>query len=95
MDSVQEILLSILAVVSDAITSLVGLLPNPDPFPQIIEQYAESGSWNGLEEIVPVVWYWLDSFFVADAVLSMLSLWFLMFPIAWIIMLLWKWLKAR
>ena len=87
---IGAIFLQILTVVSNSITSLLSILPNPDPFPTIIESLELSGS-----EPVSVAYYWLDQFFYADAVISVLGTWFLMFPIAWIIMMLWKWLKAR
>lgn len=87
---VAGIFLAILATVSDFITTLLGMLPNPDPFPEILDTIELSSS-----DSLVVAYYWLDQFFIADAVITMLGLWFLMFPIAWIIMLLWKWVKAR
>lgn len=87
---VGSIFLSILATVSDSITALLSMLPNPDPFPEILDNMTLTGT-----EAVSVAYYWLDQFFIADAVVTVLGLWFLMFPIAWIIMMLWKWMKAR
>lgn len=87
---VGQIFLSILATVSNSITALLSLLPNPDPFPQILDGMTVTSS-----DAMAVAYYWLDKFFIADAVITVLGLWFLMFPIAWIIMMLWKWLKAR
>lgn len=87
---VGSIFLSILATVSDSITALLSMLPNPDPFPEILDNMTLTGT-----ESVSVAYYWLDQFFIADAVVTVLGLWFLMFPIAWIIMMLWKWMKAR
>ena len=87
---IGALFLSALAVVSDSITSLLSMLPNPDPFPEILDDLTLTGN-----EAVSVAYYWLDQFFIADAVVTVIGLWFLMFPIAWIIMMLWKWLKAR
>ena len=91
----QDLFLSILTVISETITALVGMLPNPDPFPQTIADFQQSYVSGGLSDMFPVAYYWLDSFFIADAVITMLIAWFYMFPIAWIILMLWKWLKAR
>lgn len=82
--------LDILGAISEMIGSLLGMLPNPDPFPQILEQLELAGT-----DSVYVAYYWLDQFFIGDVVVTCLGLWFGMFPIAWIIMMLWKWMKAR
>ena len=87
---IGEIFLSILEVISDVITSFLSLLPNPDPFPDILDGLTLNGN-----DAVSIAYYWLDQFFYADAVVTTLGLWFLMFPLAWIIMMLWKWIKAR
>lgn len=90
MDSVGEVFLAILGTVSDFISALLGMLPNPDPFPAILDDVAvQSG------DALTVAYYWLDQFFIADAVITVLGGWFVMFPLAWIIMMLWKWVKAR
>lgn len=87
---IGEIFLSILATISESITTLLGMLPNPDPFPQIIDNLEMQA-----DSIMPVAYYWLDQFFYARIVIDALGTWFIMFPVAWIIMMLWKWLKAR
>lgn len=87
---IGEIFLSIMETVSNSITALLSILPNPDPFPEILDDLSLTGN-----EAISIAYYWLDQFFIADAVVTVLGLWFLMFPIAWIIMMLWKWMKAR
>lgn len=85
-----QIFLVILEVVSNSITTLLGMLPNPDPFPEIIANVdfnAENGAL--------FAGYWLDQFFDATFIIGITVSWLFMFPIAWIIMMLWKWLKAR
>lgn len=90
MMDIGEIFIEILTVVSNSITALLSILPNPDPFPEILQDLELNGT-----EFVSVAYYWLDQFFYADAVVSSLGTWFVMFPIAWIIMMLLKWIKAR
>lgn len=89
MNEIQELFIFILTVISDAITSLVSLLPNPDPFPEIIESMSITPN-----DAVATAWFWIDQFFVADMVLSVFGAWIIMFPIAWIIMIFWRWLKS-
>lgn len=90
MDSVESLILSILDAVTSAVASLLGFLPNPDPFPEILDNLTVTAT-DGLV----VAYSWLDTFFIADVVINMLGLWLLMFPMAWVIMWLWKWIKAR
>lgn len=87
---IAAFLLQILRVVSDTISVLLGMLPNPDPFPAILD-----GIQLQSNDALVVAYYWLDQFFMADVVIRVLGLWFLMFPLAWVIMMLWKWIKAR
>lgn len=57
MGDMGQLFLQILAVVSNSISELLGMLPNPDPFPEIIAEMefnAESG--------FVVTYYWLDQF---------------------------------
>lgn len=86
----QEFFLMILQVVSDSISALLGMLPNPDPFPELMSNYTFD-----LGDFGRVAWYWLDSVFDLEISLSLLTAWFEMFAIAWIIQMLWKWMKAR
>lgn len=92
---IGSIFLEILTVVSDSITALLSLLPNPDPFPEMMESFETMIIEESYPDMFPIAYYWLDSFFIADAVLTCLAGWFVMFPIAWVIMMLWKWMNAR
>lgn len=87
---VSAIFIQILTVVSDAITSLVGMLPNPDPFPEIINDLEIDTSDNAT-----IAFYWLNQFVDIPLITNVLAAYFTMFAIGWIIMMIWKWLKAR
>ena len=87
---IGEIFLSILQVVSDSITALLSILPNPDPFPDILENLELETSNAGV-----VAYYWLNQFVDVPGVTYILATWFTMFGIAWVIMMLWKWMNAR
>lgn len=90
MMDIGSLFIQVLAVISDTISSLLGFLPNPDPFPEILDGLQISAS-----DSFAVAYYWLDQFIIADAVITCIGTWILMFPLAWIIMMLWKWVKAR
>lgn len=85
-----DIFLSILQVVSDAVTQLVSLLPNPDPFPEIINSIDFDAAGSGLMAI-----WWADQFIDMEFITQLTLSWLFMFPIAWVIMMIWKWLRAR
>ena len=87
---IGQIFLDILTVVSDSITELLGMLPNPDPFPEILEDMDLSSDDAGVQ-----AYFWLNQFVDIPAVVAILAAWFTMFAIGWIIMMLWKWIKAR
>lgn len=88
--NVEEIFLGVLDAITSAVATLLGFLPNPDPFPAILDELTLSTS-----DSIVVAYQWLNTFTYADVILESLSIWFLMFPLAWVIMWLWKWLKAR
>lgn len=94
MELTPDFLVQLLSVILDALTNvigtLVGLLPNPDPFPEILDELTIQSN-----DAVVVAYYWLDSFFIADAVITSLTAWIALFPIAWLIMTLWHWAKVR
>lgn len=85
-----EWFLMVLNVVADSITTLLSMLPNPDPFPGIMQNI----SFDYVDGY-RVAWYWLDSAIEMELFLSVLTAWFEMFALGWIIQMLWKWLKAR
>lgn len=87
---VEEVILAILGFVVNAVGWLLGLLPNPDPFPTIIDNMTIQG-----DEPWVVAWYWLSQFVNVPFVISVIGLFFSVFAIGWLIQMLWKWIKAR
>lgn len=87
---IGKIFLDILTVISDTITTLLGMLPNPDPFPAIINNLRIEAS-----NPFAIACFWLDQFLDLSLIISFLEAFFSMFAIGWIILMLWKWLKAR
>lgn len=85
-----EWFIQILTVVSDSIASLVGLLPNPDPFPEMI-----AGMSVDTVDAGRVAWFWLDNIIETEFFFSLMTAYFQMFSLAWIIQMIWKWIKAR
>ena len=83
-------LLALLNMANDFIYSLLGMIPNPDPFPEIF-----SNLTIDITDGYRVAWYWLDSVFEMEMLLNVLTMWFEMFALGWIILMLWKWVKMR
>lgn len=87
---VEDVILAILGFVANAVGWLLGLLPNPDPFPEVLDELSITGS-----EPWAVAWYWLSQFVDVPFAFEMLALFFTVFAVGWLIMMLWKWIKAR
>jgi hypothetical protein len=85
-----EWFLQLINVANDFICSLLGMLPNPDPFPEIFQNMNFDYT-----DMYRVAWYWLDSFCEMEMLLNVLTAYFEMFALAWIILALWKWIKVR
>ena len=90
LEWVQQGFLDALTTVVDIVTGVIGVLPNPDPFPDLITQLDTSGN---------AVWmyaaYYLNQFVDVGMCSALIAGYFSMFASAWLIMTLWKWAKAR
>lgn len=82
--------LNFFALLNDYIYTLLGMIPNPDPFPGIIADMNID-----ISDGYRVAWYWLDAVCDMELVANIISYYFVMFPLAWFIMMLWKWAKMR
>lgn len=89
-DAPIDVLVAIIDAVAGLIGDLAGLLPNPDPFPALLD-----GMTLDAGDAAAIAYYWLDTFFIADAVITAITSWVLLFPVAWLIMTLWRWAKVR
>lgn len=86
---VQRMIIAALNAVNDGISSLVGLLPNPDPFDELLAV----GNLTG-DPAAVLAFYWLNQFFDVSAIVAVIMTWLGMFALAWLIMMLWRWAKA-
>lgn len=86
---VISVFLDILEGIAGFFNAVLGLV-NPDPFPEIINDMTFDSS-------DPLVqgWAWLNNFIDVGALLLVFQAWLEMFLLAWAIMLLWRWIKAR
>lgn len=84
-----SVFLDILEGIAGFFNAVFGLV-NPDPFPEIIEDMTFDAS-------SPVVqaWTWINNFIDVSTLLLIFQAWLEMFLLAWAIMLLWRWIKAR
>lgn len=90
MGEPYEFLFDIVDWVYEVVSQLLSILPNPDPFPEIID-----GMTIDAESMYTVAYFWMDQFIDMDAVIVMFGSWFMMFPFAWVIMWLWKVMRVR
>lgn len=87
---IQQGLLDVLTTIVSIISALVGVLPNPDPFPAMLDDMERGGN-----EALTVAVYWLGQFVDIPGCVAAVESFFLMFALAWLIMTIWKWAKAR
>lgn len=60
----------ILQVITDFINLVISVVPNPDPFPEMIESMPDSAALD-----MGFVWYWLDAFAGVDVCTGILAAW--------------------
>lgn len=60
----------VLQVVADFINLIISVLPNPDPFPEMIEQMGGATAAD-----LGFARYWLDAFIGIDVAVGMLAAW--------------------
>lgn len=87
---IQQGFLDVLTTIVSMISALIGVLPNPDPFPAMLDDMERGGN-----EAFTVAVYWLGQFVDIPGCVVAIETWFLMFATAWLIMTVWKWAKAR
>lgn len=86
---VIDVILSVLDVVLGAVSQLIAWL-NPCPFPEIIGNLDLSNSDPLLR-----AWGWISAFVDIPFLITITETFLLVFGVAWGIMMLWKWVKAR
>lgn len=86
---VGNFFLGILDTVLGAVSQLIAWL-NPCPFPGIIDQL----EFNYYDPAVRA-WGWISAFVDVPFLITLTETFLLVFGVAWGIMLLWKWVKAR
>lgn len=60
----------VLQVITDFINLIIEVVPNPDPFPEIIEDLPDSAAAD-----MGFTFYWADSFFGVDMCVNIISAW--------------------
>lgn len=86
---VQVVIVQFINLLADGVGALVGVLPNPDPFPAMLEGVQPDSS------VASRMWYYADQFFDVAAIVGMIGSWFTIFAMAWLIQTLWNWGKAK
>lgn len=86
----QWLLVSGINCVADGVSTLAGYLPNPDPFPGILD-----GLTLGQDTPGQTAFYFINQFVDVATILGIFLAWIPMFATAWIIQMLWNWAKAK
>lgn len=81
--------LSILDLILGPVSQLIHFL-NPCPFPHIIDSLTFSPN-----DPMVRAWGWISAFVDVPFLITITETFLLVFGVAWGIMLLWKWIKAR
>lgn len=90
MQLVQYFIVAVLDILADLVSALAGVLPNPDPFPDMLDDIAlEEGSYFSS------VFYVVNQFFDITAIVGIFTSWFTIFAMAWIIQMLWNMGKMK
>lgn len=89
-ESVEYVIISILNAINDAVGSLTSVVPNPDPFPPLIENMViDNGSFGAR------AFFYMNQFVDVGLIAGMILAWFPIFVGAWLIQMLWSWAKAK
>lgn len=90
---VQALQMALVAFINGlaAVVGTIGrILPNPDPFPQIIE-----GLNFGGNESSAIAFYWLNQFVDVTTVSYVLITWFVIFSLGWVYQFVWNLIKVK
>lgn len=69
-DRLGDAVNGILQVVTDFLNLVIEVLPNPDPFPALIEQLPDSTASD-----MGFAWYWLDAFCGVEVSTTIIGIW--------------------
>lgn len=91
---IVQILQMALVAIINGLATFVGtigrILPNPDPFPEIIENLTFGGG-----DAAPIAFYWLNKFVDITTVTYVIVTWFVIFGLGWIYQFLWNLIKVK
>lgn len=87
---VMDALLFVLQTVFEFVASIFAMLPNPDPFPEMIQEMG----FENVGDVGAFAFWWCDQFIDMDMFITLALMWVELFPVAWVIMLIWRWIKA-
>lgn len=69
-EKLGEAVNGILQVITDFLNLIIDVLPNPDPFPELIENMPDSAAFD-----MGFGWYWLDAFCGIETSTMIIGVW--------------------
>lgn len=89
-DIIGHVIVDFINLLASVIQPVAAILPNPDPFPTIIDSLSIDGGSPGA-----IAYFYLNQFIDLNFIFGVMVTWFTMFGMAWLIQMLWNWAKLK
>lgn len=87
---IEMFIVGVINTVADYVNQITGSLPNPDPFPDLIDNLVIQDDSLG-----SMAFWYANQFIDIGFIVTVLTAWFPMFALAWILQMLWSWAKLK
>lgn len=87
---VEMAIVAFINAIASFVNSVANAVPNPDPFPPLIENLVIDDGSIGAQ-----AFFFINQFVDIGSILGILFAWFPMFAMAWIFQMLWTLAKAK
>lgn len=87
---VEMAIVSFINAIADFVNAVANAVPNPDPFPAVIENLVIDDGSIGAQ-----AFFFINQFVDIGTIVGIFAAWFPMFAMAWIFQLLWTIGKAK
>lgn len=88
--AVEMIIVGFINAIADFVNAIANAVPNPDPFPPVIENLVIDDGSIGAQ-----AFFFLNQFVDIGTIVGIIAAWFPMFAMAWVFQLLWNLAKAK
>lgn len=88
--AVEMAIVAFINAVADFVSAIANYVPNPDPFPELIENMVIDDGSIGAQ-----AFYFINQFVDVGTIVGIFLAWFPMFALAWVFQLMWTLMKAK